>query len=132
MAEKDIYDELFEAMDIGKNLIESFKIGIFQSLMQQQMSAEEYEAVSPAITDFMIETLSLENLKPYLADIYSSVLNEEEIIELTNFYKTEVGKKLVKNQVSISTDMTNATNSLFLKHGEKFESLMADVMKQFQ
>lgn len=69
------------------------------TMLEAQIKANK--AIAPmkqVMRDFLSKQLSFESLKEELIDLYVKEFSEEELKEITAFYRTPAGKKLVEKQ----------------------------------
>lgn len=112
--------ELNEMKDVSVESIAEEVMGYFEfdkSLSNYSNIKEEY--VKSFKNDYMVE----------VRDIYVSYYSEEEIENLLQFYKTELGQKLLKTTDLLSRDITMAAEMWTQRIYSKLESMANEESK---
>lgn len=86
--------KLLDAMQVQKTLDIAIPITL-DGLIKQSPKLEPYKGV---LLDFLTKHMSYEALKPAFITLYSSEFTAVELAELTAFYSTPTGKKLIDKQ----------------------------------
>lgn len=84
--------ELLMAMHVPEVLNASVQ----QMLDAQIRAAPELQGVQDVMRDFARRYVSWEALREQYVDIYASSFSEDELREMTDFYRTETGQKLAR------------------------------------
>ncbi len=119
--------ELVKLMEVTKAIDSSFsEVSNFSEQMvdAQQLSAEEKEKAKKYAKTSMEKTfkaMKAIDWEKMFADIYAEVFTEDELNELTKFYKSPIGKKLLEKQ----PELTRATM-------QKMQMEMSKLMPQIQ
>lgn len=86
-----------------KQLLSGIPTGENLSTKQQQLF-EDFQANMNSLIE---SNLSWEKLKPEYAEIYTDSYSEDELIQLTTFYQTSLGKKLLENASATNTALAD-------------------------
>lgn len=87
-------EELLVAMGMERTLEESINSNLSMQLQQMpQLAQYEYEDVMRA---FLYKYMSWEYLKEHIVQLYAEEFTEQELREITAFYRTETGKKFIE------------------------------------
>lgn len=82
--------ELLVAMQTEKSLEQSI-----QTAMEAQIASDsDLVPFRDIMEGFLKKYMSWESIKDELADLYAGEFTEDELHQLTKFYRTEVGKKM--------------------------------------
>lgn len=90
-------EELLRASRAEEMFRESIEV-MLRAQTEQNPAMAQMEA---PIREFMNRTLSWETLKPEYLRMYAELYTEAELRELTAFYGTEVGRKMLVNMPAI-------------------------------
>lgn len=85
-------EELLVAMGMERTLEDSINSTLSMQLQQMPQLAQ-YEDVMRA---FLYKYMSWEYLKEHIVQLYAEEFTEAELREITAFYRTETGKKLIE------------------------------------
>ena len=86
--------KLLDAMQMQKTLDAAFPI-VIDAMLKVNPKIVPYKGV---MLDFISKHMSYKALKPSYVELYSTQFTATELIELTTFYSTPTGKKLVEKQ----------------------------------
>jgi hypothetical protein len=89
--------ELFQVMDLPKTMQSSMD----QMLDVQIKTRPGLKAYRDVMRKFLAKHLSYEALENDLISLYAKEFTENEIKEMTAFYKTPVGKKVIKSMPTL-------------------------------
>lgn len=88
----------------------------FEAQLESQFKAvPELEKLRPQLTEFYRKAFSFKELENDLCALYMKHYTQEELQQITAFYKTPAGKKKAKVDGQLSSEL----GTLFLKHSEK-------------
>jgi hypothetical protein len=87
--------------------------------------AQQVQQMMPKILDSVYKQMTWESLKPDFIQIYSEVFTEQEIKDLTAFYKTPLGQKLIEKMPEVSE------KSMLIMQ-KRMPAMMADMQKTIQ
>jgi hypothetical protein len=93
-AQRKAAEELLQTMQAEKTL----QTTVDQMLTMQLSQRPEMKAVEPEMRAFMGKYMSWASLKGDMVNVYASEFSEKELKELSKFYKTPVGQKLLSKQ----------------------------------
>lgn len=79
----------------------------------------------PGVEELMRTELAYEQIKPHLIAIYQANFTRAEILALTEFYSSEVGRALVAKQWTVNQQLSREI-------GQRMEKRMPELMKQMQ
>lgn len=83
--------ELLEVSRTRENFIRALELG-----MEQGGMGELTPPVQKALREFMDEHFRFEDMEPEFIRMYADLYTEEEIREMTAFYRTPVGQRVVE------------------------------------
>ncbi|MGB7622830.1 MAG: DUF2059 domain-containing protein [Terriglobia bacterium] len=121
-------EKLLEAMQSGAMMskqMESMKKmigGFFQMSSASKEQASEMEARQSKMMDFLYKNMSWDVLKPDFVQVYMDVFTESEMKELTLFYQSPIGQKLLEK----TPDVTARTMQITQK---RVMALMPEIQK---
>ncbi|MBZ5551867.1 MAG: DUF2059 domain-containing protein [Acidobacteriia bacterium] len=121
-------EELLEAMQtkqmMSKQMESMRKMigGFFQMPNVSKEQASEVEARQSKVMDFVYKNMSWDILKPDFVEAYMEVFTESEMKELTSFYKSPIGQKLLEK----TPDLTAKTMQVTQK---RVMALMPEIQK---
>lgn len=85
--------ELLLAMRVPETL----QASITTALQVQLQGNPQMRGMEPVLRDFFARYVSWDRLKDQYADLYASTFTEEELQQMTQFYRTPVGQKLARS-----------------------------------
>ena len=124
-AEYDQAYTLLETMNTRKQF-ESMKNGMLNLQLKSAPQLAHYKQV---FVKFFDKYLTFDMLKKELADIYLDLFTPEEIRELTAFYQTPLGKKLVEKTPELTLRSAQIGQNAVLKH---LPELQAELRKAIE
>lgn len=87
--------------EVEKNVISEYK--------------KKYNHVPDSAWESIENKISIDELINKAIDVYDRRFNEKEIEELLTFYKSDLGKKIIRNSPNIMTEIQNATKAWGMK-----------------
>lgn len=84
------------------------------------------------ILDFMSKYMSYETLKPSYVELYTTMFTTTELIELTAFYSTPTGKKLISKQAYIFEQGSQLGKNNVQKHMPELEKMLQEEIVRIQ
>ena len=111
----------YELLDVARveRMVDSMKAQVGQMMRRQasepQLNAEQQAVVDKYVlkaTDEITRTMEWSRLKEEFATLYASVYTEAELRELTAFYKTPLGQKMLDKMPQLLQE----TMQLALRH----------------
>ena len=122
-----------------KAALEMMQISGVPDMLKRSFDAQlEYEIKAvpelgkyrPQLTEFYKKAFSYKELESDLCALYMKHYTAEELQQLSAFYKTPVGKKMVK----VNIQMTSEVAALFQKQAEKkmpeLQKLLKELIKE--
>lgn len=89
---------LLDIMDMDTVMTESIH-QMLEVQLQQEPAMKPYKAV---MLEFFAKHMSYESLKPQMIEIYAESFTAEELKEISKFYLTPVGKKVMQAMPELS------------------------------
>jgi len=83
--------ELFKVMHMEETMAKSIDAMLDQQVKQNPVLAR----FRPVMSTFLQKHMSWQSIEPEMAKIYMQEFNEDEIKQMTEFYKTPLGQKVV-------------------------------------
>ncbi len=127
-------EELVNAMDMDKNLEQSYEIvkqmipaQIEQMGVSESETSEEAKARMQAVIDFMAKEFSWENIKEEYISIYTATFTEEELAELVEFYKSPVGRRFTEKQPELMKRTMEVTQRRMKEIMPKIKKFVEDM-----
>ena len=124
-AEYDLTYKLLETTNARKQF-DSMKNGMLDLQLKSAPQVAPYKQV---FVKFFDKYLTFEMLKKELADIYLDLFTPDEIRELTAFYRTPLGKKLVEKNQDLTLRSAQIGQNAVLKH---LPELQAELKKAIE
>jgi hypothetical protein len=97
-AQRKAAEELLQTIQAEKTLQNT----VDQMLNMQLSQRPEMKAVEPEMRAFMGKYMSWASLKGDMVNLYASEFSEKELKDLSKFYKTPLGQKLLSKQGVLS------------------------------
>lgn len=98
-------------------------------LLQQQPQLASYQDI---LVDFLEEFVSWESLEGDYIALYKKYLTEEELREITAFYRTETGQKFVTLTPQLTLESAALAQRRFLEHRPELERRLQERFEQLQ
>ena len=92
-------EELLNAMHIDKALQKTIE-QMLEVQLQQKPAMQPYKNV---MLEFLNKHMSYDSLKDDLVKLYADAFNEDELHEITKFYKTPTGQKTIEKLPELSS-----------------------------
>jgi hypothetical protein len=97
---KAAVEKLFDVMEMDKTQKQTIDL-IVPNMVQQNPCLKPFENI---MRDFLQKTVGFQNIKQDLIALYMREFTEEEVKELTNFYGTPFGKKVLQKVPLLATE----------------------------
>ena len=123
-AEAKTLDKVEELL-VSMGMEDAVNSAVTQMLYDLFVSTPEFDMHQDIILAYAEERVSWDVLKGDLVKIYASEFTDAEIAELTRFYTSKVGKKLIK----VTPDMTARVSNLVKKRYESDLDVLEMQMK---
>ena len=111
-AEYDLAYRLLEIMDTKKNF-EALKSGMLDMQLKTAPQLVPYKQI---FVKFFDKYMEFNLLRKELADIYLDIFTAAEIKELTAFYQTPLGKKLIEKTPELTLRSSQLGQNVIMKH----------------
>lgn len=129
---------VIEASQVQKSL-EQIQ-GMFEGMLSQQMGALEvpsegkaaFEAMQAEMSSLMSDLLTWEELSEFTVTTYVEFFSEEELNELTDFYKSELGQKLIERQPEIMQKSMQWAQTKVQERMPEFLKRLEEATAEFQ
>jgi len=95
--------------------IEGMMASQFKSMDLPPEGKEAAEGAQKEIMEWMGDFLDWEKMRDMYVDIYVDVFTEEELVELTQFYKSPLGRKLVEKMPELMQKSMQKTQAIMQK-----------------
>lgn len=85
-------------------VMEAMESMLSQQLATMDLPAEGREAAArmqAELMSFMAEAMTWEDLRDFMVDTYSELFTEQELLELAEFYESDLGQKMIARQPEI-------------------------------
>jgi hypothetical protein len=118
--------KLLEAMNL-----KSVYIGAVDGYAKRLVKANtNFKSIEGKIKDFYQKYVSWDIMKKDLAKLYSSYYNEKELNDITNFYKTDTGKKVLATMGKVAYEGQMLTQKRLKPHLNELKSLLDSAIKK--
>ncbi|HET7233444.1 MAG TPA: DUF2059 domain-containing protein [Longimicrobium sp.] len=102
---------------------------LLQSSMQtmldtQLRAAPELAGVQDVMREFVARYVSWEALREQYVEIYARTFTEEELREMTDFYRSDVGQKLARATPRLMAEATAAGERAVQQHRPELEQMI--------
>jgi hypothetical protein len=94
---------------------------VFEGLLLKDPEMEPYRDV---ILEWLRKNLSWKQLTPGLADVYVQTFTEDELRQLTAFYKSAVGQKALKQGSALNKAEAMAALDLLIEHHAELDAMI--------
>lgn len=121
-------EKLLDAMQLQKTLDAAIPI-MLDTMLKHKPKIVPYKGV---MLDFLSKYMSYAALKPAYIEIYANEFTAEELTEMTAFYSTQTGKKLIEKTPSIMTRTSHLGEKSFQDHMPEFEKMLGEEMTRIQ
>jgi len=124
---KDAAMELLEVSEVKKttdSIVSSYDDLIenqFNSLKLNRQGKKAAEIAKRDTKVFLNEMLNWDEMSKMYVEIYTEVFTEEEIRGLTKFYKSDLGKKLIRKMPLLMEKSMNKTQEKLARELPKFQ-----------
>ena len=113
-------EELLAAMKVHVTLL--------KSLEKQAAAGGGSPEMLEATRKFYATYLDWESLRPEMVAIYMAKFSEDELKELTAFYRTPAGRKLRETQPELSAAVLKIVRARTIEHMAEYRRMMAEAM----
>ncbi|MGA8163721.1 MAG: DUF2059 domain-containing protein [Waddliaceae bacterium] len=121
-------NELLEIMQFEKTMDDAV-----DGIVEMQMRAcPEMAQFEEEFRTFFSKYLDAEHLKEYIVDLYVELFTEKELHELTAFYQTDLGQKMIHNLPRVMQRTSEIVQARIIKHIGELESLVETIMEKSQ
>ena len=130
LAQESPVEEMFRVMEIDKQMSGGFEAMMpihNQMANHYNLDAAQRDELKEVFRSWFNNDLDREKIKNEIKVLYTQAFTNEEIIEVTNFYKTRVGQKfLAKN-----AELMQLTAQIGMQEGKAKEMLLMKRMDSF-
>lgn len=119
-------EEMLIAMNAEGTLSETIDT-MLDAQLQQNPEIAQFADVLEA---FLRKYMSWENLKGYYIQIYAEAFTEQELREITAFYRTETGQKLVKLTPELTSKGMALGQEIVMKHLPELQQMILQRMQE--
>lgn len=120
-------EEVLQASGVDVQFKESIQALVNQ--YSEQVAVEKREKFKQVLNTFMAKYASWDNVKDNLSSIYAEAFSEAELKQLTTFYQTPLGKKLVREQPFLLQKSVQFGQTLIASHQVELQQMLQDVFK---
>ncbi len=117
--------ELLEAMQLKESTLESIDVSIEAMIRQMPQLAE----VKDVIRTFMRKYLTWETLSEHYSRFYAEAFTEQELREITAFYRTETGRKAARLTPTLLNKGMMLGQELVQEHMPELQQLIQENMQ---
>jgi hypothetical protein len=134
-APKTPTEELIDLMDSGDVTIESAMAtfdGFIDQMKQNGIPAEAIGEIRKEARKMYVRIFSSPEIRKSFVELYEKHFTQDEIIELTEFYRTPLGKKTLAAMPSIMGDATKVAMPAIEKEMPAFQQKVAEIVEKHQ
>jgi hypothetical protein len=134
-APKTPTEELIDLMDSGDVTIESAMAtfdGFIDQMKQNGIPAEAIGEIRKEARKMYVRIFSSPEIRKSFVELYEKHFTQDEIIELTEFYRTPLGKKTLAAMPSIMGDATKVAMPAIEKVMPAFQQKVAEIVEKHQ
>lgn len=124
-------EDLIKVMRMEETVIEGGEAGfpmVAQSLVAEDLTKEEMTEVKDAFMVYMTQLARDPELKVKTIEIYNKNFTEDELIELTAFYRTPVGQKALTTLSAVTGEILVLSQKLSQRHVGVFQEALTDIL----
>ncbi|MGI4805246.1 MAG: DUF2059 domain-containing protein [Janthinobacterium lividum] len=114
-------EDMLVAMDMP-NLITT-NINNVVKVQSAALSPEKQKVYSAVMKTFMDKYLNWDNLKKDMSKVYASEFSESEIKQLTKFYQSPLGKKLIEKTPELMQKGMLVGKQVFIAHQAELQEM---------
>ncbi len=114
------------------NLEQFYKNAVNASTQRLVMANPAFKPIEGKIKAFYNKYIGWDAMKNDLAKLYAKYFNAKELADITAFYKTETGKKVLQNMPKLSLEGQMLTQSKLRPHLAELKALLDSAMKKAQ
>lgn len=111
---------------------ESYEFGLREGLKSQLQINPQLAKFQDVMERWFAEYLPWENFKPKMVEIVCEAYSEEEIEALIDFYKSEVGAKLLEKGDEVALKTMNASQRLAMENQIQLNLMLRERMKELE
>jgi len=114
-------DAIYEQAGKTASLI---MINALQSNLKRELTASENKRMNNVVYRSIRNLVSADEWEKVIAPIYSKYYSIEDLDKIVDFYKTPVGRKVLKLQGNIVREAGEAGEKLFAGKADKFQEIL--------
>lgn len=106
---------------------------IVDTMLKTQIGSipEQYrEKFTQVMKEFMNKYFNYEILKPKMAKMYADEFTEKELVELTRFYSSEIGKKFADKSAKLMQKGVELGQNAVVEHKPELEKMIKEAFAQ--
>jgi len=120
--------ELFNVMGLERNAVVG-ATAMIDAQIQSNPAIEPYRGV---MVEWATKFLKWDEMLPEMTAIYKETFNEQEIREMTAFYRTPTGRKVLETLPEVMQRSASVGVSLAQKHQAELETMVAKRRKELE
>jgi len=106
----------------------------FKQMAEQLEISEEQEPIFERyrgrLLELMKEEMSWEEMEPGLAELYAEYYSEEELLELTQFYLSPIGKKFLSKMPEVMQESMRMSQAMIQDFLPKLQELQMELQDE--
>jgi len=106
----------------------------FKQMAEQLEISEEqkpiFEKFRGRLLELMKEEISWEKMEPGLAELYAKCYSEEELVELTQFYLSPIGKKFLSKMPEVMQESMRMSQAMLQDFLPKMQELQMELQDE--
>ena len=106
--------------------------GFIDQMKQQGVPKEAIGEIRDEARKMYLRTFATPGMRKKMVDLYNKHFNEEEILEMTEFYRTPLGQKTLAAMPSIAADSMAVAMPAIQKEMPAFQQKVAEIVEKHQ
>jgi len=126
-------EELMKVMRMEDTIIQGGEAGfplVAQSLSAENLSEAEMQEVKDAFMAYMGKLAVDSELRAKTIEIYNKNFTQQELKDLTAFYRTPLGKKALETLPAITGEVTLLSQKIAQRHIGVFQNALTDILER--
>ena len=120
-------DQMMDAVHSQMNSLQ-------ENMTEQMGISEEQKPILDKylerMTELMKEEMSWEKMEPGLVELYANVYSEQELVELTQFYLSPIGQKLLSKMPELMQASMRMSQDMALSYLQKVQDLQKELQDE--
>ncbi len=124
---KDRLDAAYKLLN-EMNLKKVYENAVNNSTLRLVKSNKNFKSIEDKIRNFYKKYIGWDSVKEDLAKLYAKYYNKKELEDITNFYKTKTGKKVLATMGRVAYEGQLITQQRLRPHLNELKKILDDAM----